>query len=190
MKKVVIISIFLFFSGCDLVNTRDAELPDTQRKSYLPATTPDILFLNIKNSLKEKVLENYMASFVDNSFSSYPFIYIPSSEAVASFPGLAEWNLQSEQQYFNNLLVGTKDDIPIILDLQNEIKSNMGDSAIYQYDYILSLTPNNENLSTSYRGNLKFYIYLDSRNQWIISRWEDLKVGDNPTWSILKGALY
>lgn len=190
MKKAIIILILLLFSGCDILDTRDAELPDTQRKSILPAITPDILFQNLKNSLKEKVLENYMASFVDISFSPQPFIFIPSSESVASFPGLAEWNLQSEQQYFNNLLVGTKDNIPIILDLQNEIKSNMGDSAIYQYDYILSLTPNNENLSSSYRGNLKFYIYLDSRNQWVISRWEDLKVGDNPTWSILKGALY
>ena len=189
-KRAIFILILLLISGCDLLTTRDAELPDTQRTSYLPATKPDILFLNIKNSLKEKVLENYMASFVDISFSPQPFIFIPSSESVASFPGLAEWNLQSEQQYFSNLLVGTKDDIPIILDLQNEIKSNMGDSAIYQYDYILSLTPNNENLSTSYRGNLKFYIYLDSRNQWVISRWEDLKVGNNPTWSILKGALY
>ncbi|MCF6271167.1 MAG: hypothetical protein L3J41_15750 [Melioribacteraceae bacterium] len=191
MKKVIIILILLLISsGCDLLTTREAEIPDTRRKNYLPATTPDILFLNLRNSLKEKVLENYMSSFVDISFSQYPFIFIPSSESVASFPTLAEWNLQSEQQYFNNLLVATKDNIPIILDLQNEIKSNMGDSAIYQYDYILSLTPNNENLSSTYRGNLKFYIYLDSRNQWVISRWEDLKVGDNPTWSELKGALY
>jgi len=132
MKKAIIIFILFILSGCDLLNTRDAELPDTQRKNYLPATTPDILFLNIKNSLREKVLENYMASFVDISFSPYPFIFIPSSEAVASFPGLAEWTLLSEQQYLNNLLVGTKDNIPIILDLQNEIKSNMGDSANQQ----------------------------------------------------------
>ncbi|MCF6270239.1 MAG: hypothetical protein L3J41_11035, partial [Melioribacteraceae bacterium] len=131
MKKIVIILLLFLYSGCDILSTRDAELPDTQRKNYLPATTPDILFLNIKNSLKEKVLENYMASFVDLAYSSYPFIFIPASEAVASFPGLVEWSLQSEQQYFNNLLVGTKEDIPIILDLQNEIKSTMGDSAIY-----------------------------------------------------------
>ena len=190
MKKVIFILILFFFSGCDVLETRDAELPDTQRKSCLPATTPDLLFLNLENSLKEKILENYMANFVDNSFSQLPFIFIPSSESVASFPGLATWDLQSEQQYFNNLIVGTKDNIPIILDLQNEIKSSMGDSAIYQYDYILSLTPNNENLSSSYRGNVKFNIYLDSRNQWVVSRWEDIKIGDNPTWSVLKGALY
>jgi hypothetical protein len=190
MKKLIIILLILFFTGCDLLSTRDAEIPDTRRTSYLPATTPDILFLNLKISLKEKVRENYMSCFVDVAFSQAPFIFVPSSESVASYPTLAEWSLVAEQQYFNNLIVATKEDIPIILDLQNEIKNTMGDSAIYQYDYILSLTPNNENVNSSYRGNVKFYIYLDSRNQWVISRWEDLKISDNPTWSVLKGVLY
>jgi hypothetical protein len=190
MNKVIIILLVFIFSGCDLLTTREAEKPDTRRTSYLPATTPDILFLNLKNSLKEKVLENYMSCFVDVAFSPLPFIFIPPSESVISYPTLADWSLGAEQQYFNNLLVATKENIPIILDLQNEIKSTMGDSAIYRYDYILSLTPNSENVSSSYRGNVKFYIYLDSRNQWVISRWEDYKVSDNPTWSELKGLLY
>ena len=179
----------LLFS-CDLLTTREPESPDTRRTSYLPATTPDILFLNLKNSFKEKVLENYIASFVDASFTPLPFIYIPSSESVASFPTLATWDLSAEQQYFNNLIVNTKKDVPIILDLQKEVKNTMGDSAVYQYEYILSLTPVNENIQNSYRGNLIFHINLDSRNQWVISKWEDFKSSDNPTWSTLKGALY
>jgi len=189
MKKLLII-LSLFLSSCDLLTTREPELPDTQRTSYIPATTPDILFLNLKNSFKEKVLENYMASFVDISYTPRPFIFIPSSETVASFPTLASWDITAEQQYFNNLIVNTKEDVPIILDLQNEIKNTMGDSAVYQYDYILSLTPVGEQIHNSYRGNLIFNIYLDSRNQWVISRWEDFKLGENPTWSQLKGALY
>jgi hypothetical protein len=189
MKKIVII-LLVFLMGCDILTTRDPELPDTKRTTYTPATTPDLLFLNIKNSFKEKVLENYTASFRDLSFSTLPFIFIPSLESVASFPTLASWEFSAEEQYFNNLIVKTKDDVPIILNLQNEIKNTMGDSAIYQYDYIISLTPIDEDLQTSYRGYAKFTIHLDSRNQWIISRWEDFKVGDSPTWSDLKGVLY
>ncbi len=189
MKRLfIILTLFLF--SCDLLTTREPESPDTRRTSYLPATTPDILLLNLKNSLKEKVLENYMACFVDNSYTPLPFIFLPSSESVASFPTLATWDLTAEQQYFNNLIIGTKKDIPIILDLQNESKTTMGDSAIYQYDYIISLTPSNENIKNSYRGNLIFYIYLDSRNQWVISKWEDFNLNNNPTWSALKGSLY
>ena len=189
MKKLIII-LTLFLFSCDILTTRDPESPDSQRTSYLPATTPDLLFLNLKNSLKEKVLENYMASFVDISFTPVPFLFMPSSESVASFPTLAAWDLTAEQQYFNNLIVSTKEDVPIILDLQNESKTTMGDSAVYQYDYILSLTSINENIQNSYRGNLVFNIYLDSRNQWVIARWEDFKSSDNPTWSELKGTLY
>lgn len=189
MKKYLII-LLLFLISCDLLTTREPEKPDTQRKSYLPATTPDILFANLKNSFKEKVLENYLSSFVNSSFTQLPFVFIPSSESVSSYPTLTSWDLSAEQQYFNNLIINTKEGIPIILDLQNEIKNTMGDSAVYQYDYILSLTPINENIQNSYRGNMKIDIYLDSRNQWVISRWEDFKSGDNPTWSELKGRLY
>ncbi len=190
ITKKLLILLLLFLVGCDILSTREPEVPDTKRTTYVPATTPDLLFLNIKNSFKEKVLENYTASFADLSFSSVPFTFIPSVESVASFPTLSSWDISSEQQYFNNLIIKTKADVPIILDLQNEIKNTMGDSAIYQYDYILSLTPIDENLQSSYRGNAKFTIHLDSRNQWIISKWEDFKVGNNPTWSDLKGILF
>ena len=188
----IIIIIMLSFSliSCDLLSTRTPENPDTQRTTYVPATTPDLLFLNLKNSLKEKVLENYFSSFVDLSFSPIPFVFVPSTESVASFPTLATWDLPAEKQYFNNLISKTKDNIPIILDLQNENKNTTGESAVYQYEYIISLTPSDDNLSDSYRGSVRFTINLDSRNQWVITKWEDFKVGSNPTWSDLKGVLY
>jgi len=189
MKKyLIILTIFLF--SCDLLTTRDPENPDTQRTSYLPATTPDILFMNLKNSLKEKILDNYMASFVNSSFTNQKFVFQSASESISLYPTLTNWDISSEQQYFSNLIISTKEGVPIILDLQNEIKNTTGDSAVYQYDYIISLTPINESIQSSYRGNMKININLDSRSQWVISRWEDFKSGDNPTWSDLKGSLY
>ncbi len=185
---IIVLALSLF--SCDILTTREPERPDTQRKNYLPATTPDILFQNLQSSFKEKVLENYMASFVDDSFSKLTFAFKPSSKSMASFPALAMWDLAAEKQYFNNLIINTEKEIPIILDLQNEVKNTMGDSAVYQFSYILSLTPESDNLKNSYRGNLTFYINLDKRNQWVISRWEDYNLGDNPTWSELKGLLY
>jgi len=189
MKKyLIILTIFLF--SCDLLTTRDPENPDTQRTSYLPATTPDILFMNLKNSLKEKILDNYMASFVNSSFTNQKFVFQSASESISLYPTLTNWDISSEQQYFSNLIISTKEGVPIILDLQNEIKNTTGDSAVYQYDYIISLTPINESIQSSYRGNMKININLDSRSQWVISRWEDFKSGNNPTWSELKGSLY
>ena len=190
MKKIIIILLIVSITGCDLFTNRDPEDPDAARSNYLPATTLDILFSNLKNSLQEKVLENYMASFIDPSFISLPFIFIPSSEAVVKFPSLVDWNLSAERQYFNNLINTTQQSTPIILDLQNEIKNTTGDSAVFQYDYTLTLSSTNENIPSVYKGNVKFYVFLDSRNQWAIGRWEDIKIGNNTSWSELKGALY
>ena len=190
MKKIIVILLISSISGCDLFTNRDPEKPDAARSNYLPATTHDILFSNLKNSMQEKVLENYMACFVEQSFIDIPFIFIPSSEAVVKFPAIVDWNLSAERQYFNNLINSTQYNTPIIIDLQNEIKNTLSDSAVFQYDYVLTLSPTNENIPTVYRGNVKFYIYLDSRNQWVIGRWEDIKIGDSPSWSELKGAMY
>ena len=189
MKNLIFIFL-IFISGCDLFTNRDPEVPDTARSNYLPATTLDILFSNLKSSLNEKVLENYMSSFVDASFIDLPFMFFPSSEAVVKFPALVEWNLSAERQYFNNLINSTKQNTPILLDLQNEIKNAAGDSAVFQYDYILTLSPIDESIPSVYRGNMKFYTFLDSRNQWVSGISGDIQIGTNPSWSELKGAMY
>lgn len=190
MKKIIIILLIVSISGCDLFTNRDPEDPDSARSNYLPATTHDILFSNLKNSLQEKVLENYMASFIDPSFIDLPFVFIPSSEAVVKFPSLVDWGLSAERQSFNNIINTTQQSTPIILDLQNEIKNTTGDSAVFQFDYTLTLSSTNENIPSVFKGNVKFFIFLDSRNQWAIGRWEDIKIGTNPSWSELKGAMY
>ena len=187
MKKKYLILILMFLFGCDLLSTRDPEEPNTPRSDYLPATTPDILFSNIENSFKEKIIENYMASFVDPAFISIPFIFIPSAGATAVFPNLSDWNIDAERQYFNNLITATIPNVPIILSLENEIKNIFGDSAVYQFDYEISITTNDESIPEEYKGSLTFDIFLDSRNQWVISRWKDIKSSENPSWSELKG---
>lgn len=189
MKKIVII-LLIFLFGCDLFTNRDPEEPDAARSNYIPATSSDILFSNLKSSMQEKVLENYMACFVDPSFSEITYVFIPSNQAVVRFPSLVEWNIPAERQYFNNLINKTSTNAPIILDLQNEIKNTTSDSAVFQYDYTVTLASTDENLPEVYRGNVKFYIYLDSRNQWAIGKWEDLAIDSHPSWSELKGAMY
>ena len=153
MKKTIII-LFLFLHGCDLFTNREPEKPDAARSNYLPATSSDILFSNLKNSMQEKVLENYMACFVDPSFSEITYIFIPSNQAVVRFPSLTEWNIPAERQYFNNLINNTSSNTPIILDLQNEIKNTIGDSTVFQYDYVLTFSSTDESLPDIYRGNV------------------------------------
>ena len=187
-KLTYLILSFIIFQGCDLLSTRDPELPDAGRSSFIPATTPDLLFNNLKNSLKEKVVENYIGCFVDPAFLNRPYIYIPSAGSGIQFDVFLDWNVYSERQYFNNVKAAASENSPIVLQLLNEISNIVGDSAIYQYEYELTIPFQEE--STLYKGICSFHIRNDSRSQWVITRWEDIKNQEFPSWSDLKGQYY
>ncbi len=54
MNRYFILLFIAFLMSCDLISTRDAEQPNTQGSDFIPATTPDILFLNLIGSFKRK----------------------------------------------------------------------------------------------------------------------------------------
>jgi len=190
MKIRLVFLVLLFVvSSCDLFTTREEEAPKNIASSYVPPTTPRLLFENLKNSLSEKVLENYMASFVDTAFLNSNFKYIASSGAEATFQTLADWSLSSERIYINNVF-STVQNSRISLSLLNENSTPQGDSALYFYDYTLSVPTDNPELPTAYQGSVEFTLKLDSRNQWVITRWRDIQTDDLPSWSELRGRFY
>jgi hypothetical protein len=187
-EYIYISALLLLINSCDLLSTRDPELPEAGRSSFIPATTPDLLFTNLTNSFKEKIVENYVGCFVDPSFLNRRYTYIPSAGSGIQFDVFLDWNVLSEKQYFNNVKAATSENSPIVLQLLNEVSNIAGDSAIYQYEYVLSVPFQDE--SVLYKGNCNFYIRNDSRSQWVITRWEDIKDQEYPSWSELKGQYY
>ncbi len=182
--------ILLIAQACNIFSTRDSELPTTPSNSLIPATTPVILFNNFKSSIEEKVLENYLSCFVDQSFLQKKFLFTPSSGSSSLYPVLVSWGIDSERQYFNNLKTASLPGNTIAVKFSNQVNNPLGDSAIYQLDYTLTVQGKDQNLSGEYSGTSQFKIYRDSRNQWVIVGWEDIKVGSKRTWSELKGRLY
>ncbi len=189
MKTIFSILLFIQF-GCSLTETREPEEPVTTRSDFIAATTPDILFNNLIESFKEKITENYLSSFVDTSFLNRRYNFIPSASSLTQFSDLANWDIESERQYFNNLRSVSVENSPIILLLENENANIQIDSAVYEYDYSITLTTNDGSLSNKYEGSVRFTIHRDSRNWWVILKWEDVDSGVNPSWSELKGRLY
>lgn len=188
MIRIILYISLISLVSCDLISTREPEIPDTAKSNFVPATTPDLLFANLTNSFKEKIVENYLACFIDPLFLNKEFIFIPSAGSNIQFDIFSDWNIFSERQYFNNVKSASLENTPIILDLTNPVSNIYGDSAIFQYDYSIFLQLENE--SISYKGNCQFNIHNDSRNQWVITRWEDVKSEDFPSWSELKGNYY
>ena len=64
-----------------------------------------------------------------------------------STPILNNWNLDLEKQNFVNLKSRSKTGNSIVFELSNTTTTQFGDSAIYQYDYILSLSANDQNIN-------------------------------------------
>lgn len=191
ISKIVSLPILIIlFSSCDLLTTREAEIPDNRRSSYQIATTTEQLFLNIRNSFAEKVEKDYMNSFVDSSFLDATYLFTPSSEAIYKYNVLTDWDLEAEETYFRNLINAIDDNGTILVSfdlLSNSIEGNIGSQ---NYDYSILLPYIDESISLLYEGNAFFRINLDGNNQWVITEWTDTKTGDNPTWSELKGRFY
>ncbi|MBU0559585.1 MAG: hypothetical protein KKG93_08425 [Bacteroidetes bacterium] len=188
VRNYTILFIVIILYGCDLLTTRDPEKPESPRSTFVSATTPELLFNNLKDSFKEKIVENYMACFVDEALSDKKFSFVPSAGSSAQYTILNDWSLSSERQYFLNLRSQVSAKVPIVLDLQNMIANIQSDSAVYQFDYLLSVYINSE--VRSYQGNVQFNIILDSRNFWVVRGWEDIKKQNFSSWSELKGAFH
>ena len=140
MKYLFLIFFIIYLSGCDLFSVRDAQPPNSPRSNYQQAVTPDILIENLVNSLKDKSVENYMASFANPSFTTQKFSFSPAPSAASQFPSLNEdWGLSNEEQYFNNLITKVDVNSPITLLLSNVSSSSLGDSLVYSASYSLNV---------------------------------------------------
>lgn len=190
MKLKIIILTLIFLSGCDLLSTRTPEDPTSSRSNFVSATTPEILFQNLKDSFSEKIVENYLACFVDQSFLEVEYSFIPSAGAVAQSYIFTNWTLNDERQYFNSVKSIVLENAPITLELNNQVSNPSGESAIYQFEYVLSIPTSDPTVPASYEGSVQFKINLDSRQIWVITEWQDISRENSTSWSELKGRFY
>ncbi len=189
-SRNIVFLLLLLITACDFLSTREAEEPNSTRDDFLPSTSPEILFQNLTNAFKNKVTENYISCFVDPSYTNKPFVFVPTASASIIYSVFQNWDLNSERDYFNSLINVLPKETPIILSLSQLGNTQYGDSAVYDFSYVLNLNYENENLVSVYQGNLKFTIVLDARQQWVISRWIDFEQEGMSSWSELKGRSY
>jgi len=193
MNKIILISIItLSFAGCDLFTTRNAENPDQTRSNFQPPVEPAVVIDNLKNSLSDKNVQNYISCFVDTLFSERSFNFSASSDALTRFDIFLSWGLNEERRYFNSIANKVTVDFPISLTLSNQNYSSLsGDSLIYSATYLINLpVSTGDQFPQNYGGNLQFNMLRDSRQEWVIYFWKDTKSETLPSWSELKGSSY
>lgn len=190
--------IFIFFlllslTSCDLFTTRNAENPDQTRSNFQPPVEPAIVIQNLKNSLSDKNVQNYIACFVDSVFADQNYYFSASSEALTRYDiFLQGWGVNEERRYFTSIINKVPTDFPISLTLSNQNYSSLsGDSLIYSATYFLNIPlQSGDPIPQNYAGNLQFNMLRDSRQEWVIYFWKDTKSETLPSWSELKGSSY
>jgi hypothetical protein len=178
--------------GCDIFTTRDPEGPDQTRSNYVDAFERETVIQNLINAFADKNADDYLKSFSNLNFTNRPFFFVPSSTALTRYQTIwVDWNLTSEVQSFNNMINTVPDESPVILTLSTEQNSFsvLGDSLRYSSNYSISVPQRNSD-PLIFEGNVEFSMIPDSRSIWVIYFWKDNAVGDNASWSDLKGSLY
>jgi hypothetical protein len=190
MRYFAIIFFLLLMGGCDLFNTRDAEIPSQSRSNYQGATTPDLVIQNLINSLKDKNVVNYLACLSDTSFGGKSYLFSPSIGAVSVYPSFATWDKTYEEKYFKTLIEDIYADSQVTLVISQPDSIQQGNSIIYTASYTLTVPFKDSSIPSTYGGKLKFSIAMGSNLIWSIYLWEDIKSTELPSWSELKGRLY
>lgn len=196
MKRILIILI-ITLSSCSLFETRNPESPVTNKSSFQPPYSAQIVISNFIASISEKNVDNYISCLADSMQGDQKsFIFVPSQEALTRFPGqFTFWSLSQEKRYFNFFINSVPGDSTPQLILKNTEKFDVfqSDSCILTSDYEFYPKHSNQNVITNSRGTLQFAIYRRTSGLWAIQRWTDIKFGNDSTlstWSILKAQFY
>jgi hypothetical protein len=179
-------SIFLvcaFVSiGCDLFQTRDPQSPNQAASTFRPPDTPEILRDNFASAVQEHNVTNYMRCFVDTSATTQRFVFSPSAGYETVFQ---TWKLDDEQRYFQNL-GDPAGSVPILTFSNAQELNRTSGTAEFTMEYFLFYPHRRADVSQQVKGFMHLYVMVDSRQQWVINRWEDTKTTSDSTWSYLK----
>ncbi len=183
------ISVIVFIACANPFTTRDPEPPGQNPSTFIPPTTPEFVFINVQNAIRERNVENYIRSLVDTTRSSQRFAFVPDQGVAANHPGVfTSWGLADERRYLTNLLQATPADSGRSL-LFTEVDRDEGaSSAIIEQRYVLVIRHTRQRgiLPSMFLGQSKFFLERNTTGDWAIYRWEDFSDGINSSWSELK----
>ena len=176
------------FPGCGLFEPREPEEPSQSSLNFRPPTEPSIVISNLQSAIEQKNVANYAACFSDVSRGAQPFAFIPSADAAAAFGGtLADWTLQEEEAYFQNMVSRSAQQAFATVTLSLTSTTVTSDSVVSAYEYVLVFEHNDAGFPTRARGSLQFTLHEDASNFWAIQRWVDFKTTTEISWSHFKG---
>lgn len=176
--------------ACDnLLGVREAEPPEHQQQlHWIPATAPTTLITNMQNAFSYREYETYLNCLTDTLLQGQSFRFNPSTSTQILFPeSFDTWSLLNEQTYFQSMLAAVPGDSSFgILISEEEPYIDQGDTIQYQLLYEINIHHTRTGIPVFYTGHMIWYLTKDPSSYWVISRWDDMPLSSEPTWSELK----
>lgn len=186
MLLLLVLTFSLSGPACGLFEPRVPEEPDQGGFDFVPATVPSLVISNLKSSISQKNIDNYMRSFSDQAVTGRPFLFIPSVEASSVYPNVREWTFMNEREYFQNLVAKADGFSSLTLTARDSVIG--ATEASYNFDYVLLFQHTDAaTFSTTATGNLQFVLAPDQSNVWTIFSWNDFSTSSDISWSAFKG---
>jgi hypothetical protein len=180
--------LLLAAAGCDLFSTRDPEPPTGGSSTFTPATSPDLVLSNLEHAVAERNVGNYLRCLVDSVNSARAFAFIPTAAAAGRYPAtFASWSVASERSAFSALVAVTPSGATSSLVLAGGFTVVAADSAVYEGTYSLTFPHGIAGTPETAHGTVQFILTPDRNSIWAITRWIDVPVESEPSWSDLKG---
>jgi hypothetical protein len=176
-------------AGCDLFRLRSPETPEDSGPTFPPATEPLTVIANLEQAIALKNVQNYVVCFADATSGPRTFSFIPSADGSALYGSVFRtWSITEEQAYFQNITARTTSTSVTNLSLTQKSQFFSADSAVLDYDYILTIEHTDPTFPKTARGSLEFALQRNpSTNIWTIYRWTDIQTPPDTSWSLFKG---
>ncbi len=207
LNKFLKIAFLLFLFTCtNPFTTREGQVEKPGSNvpgpagTYDPAVTPELVFVNLKKSLQEKNVAEYMRCFIPPNLEGQPhqFRFIPEQHFSNEF-SRQPWTLTDEQNYFIQISQSQKGNYPkmdLILANGQEIPltpitpTSVDDSLeTGSLKYSLKIAFSQDS-SKTYQGLLQFHLFKSKTppEVWYIYYWQDNAIDKNydATWTNLK----
>jgi hypothetical protein len=183
------IAIFLFFFCDSPFSTREPEQPKKSQSSWIQATSPDYVLINLKNAMQEKNKSNYLRCLADTSVSSKEFLFFAEPAVANANPGVfGRWDKEAESNYLNQLYSYLPKDSLSTVTFDRLKETTYQDSVVLFQNYTIKIQDKcDETICFKYMtGQAEFRLLRTLDDLWYIFRWRDVSTSDSLTWSDLK----
>jgi len=187
-------TIFLFISlavltGCELFETREPELPSggTSGGWQFPRN-PRTVLDNMTNAVGRWSSVDYLRTFTYDDIEITEYEFIPDPVTVINYPRHFDgWNLERERKHivllFNPML---RTDSIAVVNFDIDRETVIGDSAGITARYNLHIGHKNNEAPRQMEGRVEFAMLRGTDGGWIVHRWIDSRIANEPCWSDLK----